>query len=693
MADPGIPVIGELRAWALLYAEAGLQIFPVNPTNKTPLVSQYEATVDAAQIGEWWNRWPNALIGHRLPPEHVILDVDPRHNGAATWAALRDAVGGWPTTRVHRSGRGDGGGHVWWLRPDDNLSTVALDAWAKKHGTGHQITDTNRWVSGIDLLQHNHRYTILPPSPHPETAEPYQWADGRGLEIAPAPMPALLADLLTEKPAPVPNRPAAPRDPNSIADWYSTNHTWRALLEPRGWTLRAGDGEGDGSRWRHPAATSAFSATVKHGCLFVYSPNTPFPVTEPGRPAGQTRFAAYATLEHGGDLTAAAKTAREAKDGPRRERIDLDALVAPRTATEAPSPAEPAAESAPERRLRRWDMAELLAADRTQRWALRGLLLDPTYGMIGGEKKTLKSYVGTFIDVAIASGQPLFDHFTVDRTGPVVAYVGEGGRIPYTHRLERVCAAMGVDPAGIPLHPIFEVAPIGSDLFAATLRADLDDLHPILVHLDPLYAYHGTRTDSRNLHEEGALLTQLSGPTTDAGANLLVANHFNKTGTGVSLDRITQAGGGEWSDTWILLSHRNAPNVETGQFRLTLEIGSRQWGGTTWELDLDVGRFDVDRAEFDGAISWDLRRAAPSTDLAVQIAEIVAAEPDLTKEELAERVGGRRQAGRQAVRDAEEKGLIVPAREARKRSDGRSLTVWVYRPPTAAGSDRSEDRW
>jgi AAA domain len=121
--------------------------------------------------------------------------------------------------------------------------------------------------------------------------------------------------------------------------------------------------------------------------------------------------------------------------------------------------------------------AELLATDQTFRWQVRGLLAKPTYGPIGGEKKSLKSYVATFVNLAMASGEKLFGHFEVDESGPVIAYVGEGGRVPYTRRLER-----------------------------------------------------------------GELLASLSTPIVQAGASLLVVDHFNKTGAGRGLDRITQAG-------------------------------------------------------------------------------------------------------------------------------------------------------
>jgi hypothetical protein len=46
--------------------------------------------------------------------------------------------------------------------------------------------------------------------------------------------------------------------------------------------------------------------------LFVYSQATPFQPTEAGAPRGYSRFRAYAVLEHGGDLRAAARALREA---------------------------------------------------------------------------------------------------------------------------------------------------------------------------------------------------------------------------------------------------------------------------------------------------------------------------------------------------------------------------------------------
>lgn len=350
----------------------------------------------------------------------------------------------------------------------------------------------------------------------------------------------------------------------------------------------------------------------------------------------------------------------------------------------------------PPRLFRRWSMAELLDADRTFRWRVRGLVVDPTYGMVAGEQKTLKTYVATFINVAVAAGVPVFGRFEVDQPAPVVAYVGEGGRVPYTRRLERVAQAMGVDLRHIPLFPSFETAPVLSDDFRWTLARDLAELEPGLVSLDPLYAFHGAGPDARNLHEEAELLTALSGPCVDAGASLVVVNHFNKTGTGRGLDRITMAGAKEWCDSWWLLSHREVPDVPNGRFRLLLEVGSRQWGGSSWDLDLDVGAFDAERGEYDGEIAWDIRRHAEgggeTDDDEARVLAAAAGHPfELTREELAKAAGGQVKRMRQVVDHLERKGVLRTELVVRPRSDGRLRKVWVFGPASEAGRHETEE--
>lgn len=321
MTAPILGPIGPLANHARTYAEAGWPIFPAHPRTKAPLTPNglYDATADLDQIERWWTAYPDALIAHRIPPGVLILDVDPRHGGAHTLNGIKEHIP-LPVTRRHISGRNDGGGHLWFRMPPGKLTTRPLTEWARAHGYGHEA-DHGRWSTGIDLLHHLLRYTILPPSPHPDTGEPYHWRD-EGMHTPVVAMPTALALLVTETDTPTPPRPPrGPADPDSIADHYTDTTSWNEVLAPHGWTVVRGDGDGDGSAWRHPTATAASSATISYGHLFVYSTNTPFEPTEPGNPHGYTRFAAYAVLGHGGDMAAAARAIR-ARITPRNAAYD-----------------------------------------------------------------------------------------------------------------------------------------------------------------------------------------------------------------------------------------------------------------------------------------------------------------------------------------------------------------------------------
>lgn len=277
----------DIGAYAVELAVRGWPVLPLR--GKAPAIpggrGVLDATSDLQQVRSWWSgRYAGANIGARVPASLVVLDIDPRNGGAVAVEKLVAEHGPLPATLTVWSGRGDGGRHLYFRRPFTRLTTKTLP--------------------GVDLKT-DRGYVVVPPSLHPDTGQPYRWEVREPVE-----MPRWLQRLLTPAPVTPPAARARPADPGSgsgIADAYSATASWCDLLPRHGWRLVRGDGDTDGSCWRHPAATAPVSATVRHGCLFVYSPNTVFPVTEAGDPHGCTRFRAYAVLEHAGDLSAAAR--------------------------------------------------------------------------------------------------------------------------------------------------------------------------------------------------------------------------------------------------------------------------------------------------------------------------------------------------------------------------------------------------
>jgi len=113
---------------ALEYAARGWPVFPLHTpiapgvsracscgekdckdVGKHPRITgwQKSASTDADQIRRWWRKWPDANIGI-VTGDQVVLDVDPRHGGPASLAALERQHGTLPDTfRVHTGGGGD----------------------------------------------------------------------------------------------------------------------------------------------------------------------------------------------------------------------------------------------------------------------------------------------------------------------------------------------------------------------------------------------------------------------------------------------------------------------------------------------------------------------------------------------------------------------------------------------------------
>lgn len=289
-------------------------------------------------------------------------------------------------------------------------------------------------------------------------------------------------------------------------------------------------------------------------------------------------------------------------------------------------------------------------------WLVKGLWPAGSHGAVAGEEKTLKSYFAASVAVGVAAGVPVFGRWEVPRACPVLLLVGEGGATPFRRRLQRIAHAYGVDLAGLPLSVTFDVAPLDSATFRREVDALLSSLRPGLVVLDSLYAYHPANIEAANLYTRGSMLHRLSSLVCDTGASLMVVDHFNKTGSGKGLARISQAGMKEWVDSWVLLEHVGKPDVASGHFDLAVTVGSRQWGGREWGLAYDLGLFNDDTSDHDGDIAWSVADELVRTPVGERRArdalrEVLADEPPftLTRNQAVDKAGGKKDRTRDAL--------------------------------------------
>jgi len=180
---------------AIMYAtDMGMKVLPCKPTgeqNKAPLISNgfKAASANAEQIRSWWQQWPTALIGVAIPDHYIVLDIDPRNGGSLE--ALEAVTGPLPDTLTSWSGRGDGGRHLWFHKPAQEISSRQLP-------------------KGVDLKAGGRGYVIVPPSLHPATGKPYVWT---GTSVAELPVSAIDA-LAPRKPSVTLPAPAAEHSGN-----------------------------------------------------------------------------------------------------------------------------------------------------------------------------------------------------------------------------------------------------------------------------------------------------------------------------------------------------------------------------------------------------------------------------------------------------------------------------------------------
>lgn len=180
----------NMKAAALDLAACGWPVFPCNPDNvngrkgKEPLIRAgfKGATTDPVQVAEWWDRWPNALIG-MVPGRAglLIVDLDPDDHEAPIEVQHRlEELIGEALPAVPRVSTQSGGWHLYFAKPDG--MTI---------GNGKPLPD-------VDIRCDN-GYVIVPPSRMANGNE-YLWDqpfDGAFVDA-----PAALIELIT--------RPAAP---------------------------------------------------------------------------------------------------------------------------------------------------------------------------------------------------------------------------------------------------------------------------------------------------------------------------------------------------------------------------------------------------------------------------------------------------------------------------------------------------
>lgn len=164
--------MNDVSAAAADYAGQGLAVLPLRPRSKAPATAhgKKDASSDPAQVAAWFppgtNRNIGILTGERS--RLLVVDIDPRNGGDASFERFERTYGSLPETR--RAITGGGGFHLFFRLPED--------------ATGLRDHPSVADFEGVDIKCDG--YVVAAPSIHPGTGESYTW-DAADLPIADAP--------------------------------------------------------------------------------------------------------------------------------------------------------------------------------------------------------------------------------------------------------------------------------------------------------------------------------------------------------------------------------------------------------------------------------------------------------------------------------------------------------------------------
>ncbi|MGW9629850.1 bifunctional DNA primase/polymerase [Agromyces sp. NPDC055520] len=184
-----------LRA-ALELADAGWAVLPLDGKKPVTPHGHLDATTDFRAIRRWWDTG-NWNIGSPVPDNLLVLDVDPRNGGRLEDLEQRAGVE-LPLTLEVTSGRGDGGRHLYYLRP-------------------FRQPYRGNVPRGIDVKING--YMVMPPSVHPDTGRPYRWVYREAVRL-----PRQVAALMLPRTRITRANPTA-TDPVALAAWVRTLQT------------------------------------------------------------------------------------------------------------------------------------------------------------------------------------------------------------------------------------------------------------------------------------------------------------------------------------------------------------------------------------------------------------------------------------------------------------------------------------
>jgi hypothetical protein len=231
------------------------------------------------------------------------------------------------------------------------------------------------------------------------------------------------------------------------------------------------------------------------------------------------------------------------------------------------------------------------------------------YGVLGAEDKAGKTWVTLDLGVSVATGTRWLGRYECAQ-GPVLLFLGEGGKRGMERRLRAVCRSKGFELEELKglLRVCFRVPRLTDAASLAEVRNELEAHPPKFSALDPLYlAAAGSR--GSDLYAMGEALGGIQELHQDTGASFAITTHWNKTGEGSGAKRFTGVGPGAWGR---VLASAEVESRRTDDHRTEVLL---RWEFTGGEIPDSTARMRrVVWAEDPGDLSSELHYEVEITD-------------------------------------------------------------------------------
>lgn len=232
-----------------------------------------------------------------------------------------------------------------------------------------------------------------------------------------------------------------------------------------------------------------------------------------------------------------------------------------------------------------------------RRWLVRGVWPADAYGVHASEPKAGKSWNAGDLGISVASGTPWLGTFPIDRTGPVLLFLGEGGEGAMLRRIDAIAASKDLDGVDdLPLATCERVPHLGNSWHLAELTDAVAKHQPVLVGLDPFYlAARGAKAG--DVYAMGALLEAPQLICQEAGAALVVVHHFNRNRDVRGSARMTGAGPTEWGRVLIsadVISKYTDPETSETRVGTRLEVTGGEVADQSFTVSRRVRAVDPD---------------------------------------------------------------------------------------------------